>query len=212
MAKDSSPRFPDYEWYCIKCRENLNWQSGFDDNKRVWKCTHCGTKNSISKDNLRKPFAILKDPTPGRTFLSFVQGIVRSIYGLISRTALYCFIAALIVVGTNKTTLDHLSLGLINPIYKEDFFCAALYLSGAVFICALLIYALVKRFVGRPDSKKHFIGETLRFLRDNIFYPIDKIRSLFKKTNAVDTIMSVISILIFLLTIALLVYGCTFYI
>lgn len=178
----------------------------------MWKCTNCGTKNSISKDNLRKPFAILKDATPGRTFASVLQGIMRAVYGLISRTTFYFLVALIIVIGTKKTTLDHLSLGLINPIYKEDFFCAALYLSGAFFICTLLIYALVKRFVGRPDSKKHFIGETFRFLRDNIFYPIEKIRSLFKKTNAVDTIMSVISILIFLLTIALLVYGCTFWI
>lgn len=212
MAKETTPRFPDYEWYCIKCRENLNWQSGFDDNKRIWKCTNCGTKNSISKENLRKPFAVLKDPTPGRTFLSFLQGIVRAVYSFISRTALYFLIAMLIVVGTKKTTLDHLSLGLINPIYKEDFFCAALYISGGVFVVTLLIYALVKRFVGRPDSKKHFIRETLYSLRDNIFYPIEKIMSLFKKTSVIDTILSVISVLIFIATIALLVYGCTLWI
>jgi len=212
MAKETTPRFPDYEWYCIHCREKLNSQSGFDDNRRVWKCTNCGTKNSISKDNLRKPFAVLKDPTPGRTFISILQGIVRAMYGFISRTALYLLVTMLIVVGTKKTTLDHLSLGLINPIYKEDFFCSALYLSGVIFLATLLIYALMKHFVGRPDSRKHFIRETLYFLRDNVFYPVEKIKSLFKKTNIVDTILSIISILVFLLTLVLLVYGCAFWI
>lgn len=45
-------RFPDVDWYCDRCGEHLNYQSGFDDHKYTWKCTYCGYKNSISKDNI----------------------------------------------------------------------------------------------------------------------------------------------------------------
>lgn len=57
MAQRMTPRFSDYDWYCVHCKENLNNQSGFNDNKFTWKCTNCNYKNSISKDNLRKPYA-----------------------------------------------------------------------------------------------------------------------------------------------------------
>lgn len=47
-----SERFPDIDWYCDKCGAYLNYQDGFDDNKYLWKCTECGFKSSISKDNI----------------------------------------------------------------------------------------------------------------------------------------------------------------
>lgn len=45
-------RFPDIDWYCDKCNAYLNSQEGFDDRKYLWKCTECGFKSSISKDNI----------------------------------------------------------------------------------------------------------------------------------------------------------------
>ncbi|WP_107994638.1 Sec23/Sec24 zinc finger-containing protein [Trichococcus paludicola] len=46
-------RFPDVDWYCDKCGSSLNNQDGFNDHKYLWKCTECGFKSSISKDNIR---------------------------------------------------------------------------------------------------------------------------------------------------------------
>lgn len=45
-------RFPNVTWWCDSCGANLNCQEGFGDHKYVWKCTECGYKNSISKDNI----------------------------------------------------------------------------------------------------------------------------------------------------------------
>jgi len=45
-------RFPDVDWYCDKCGSFLNNQDGFNDHKYLWKCTECGFKSSISKDNI----------------------------------------------------------------------------------------------------------------------------------------------------------------
>ena len=212
MEKKITPRFPDYDWYCVHCHELLNTQLGFNDNKFTWKCTNCSYRNSISKDNLRKPYAYLKNPSAANTFFDFIKGIIRSVYSLISRTALYCMIAFFVVLGTKMTTFDYLSLGLVNPLYKEDYFCAALYCSSIVFLITLIVYAVFKRFVGRPDSKKHFIRETVFFLRDNCLYPFKNVKSLFSKTTITDKIISVISILGFLLTLCVLVYGCRFWI
>jgi ribosomal protein S27E len=47
-----SGRFPDVDWFCDRCYEHLNMQLGFDDSKYTWKCTGCGHKNSISRDNI----------------------------------------------------------------------------------------------------------------------------------------------------------------
>ena len=49
-----TPRFPDVDWYCDHCGAYLNNQPGFDDHKYVWKCSRCGGKNSISRDNIRQ--------------------------------------------------------------------------------------------------------------------------------------------------------------
>ena len=46
-------RFPDVDWYCDKCGTYLNDQSGLNDHKYLWKCTICGFKSSIFKDNIR---------------------------------------------------------------------------------------------------------------------------------------------------------------
>lgn len=45
-------RFPDIDWWCDRCGAYLNSQNNFDDHKYTWKCTECGFKNSISKDNI----------------------------------------------------------------------------------------------------------------------------------------------------------------
>lgn len=45
-------RFQGIDWYCDCCGSNLNSQNGFDDHKYTWKCTECGYKNSISRDNI----------------------------------------------------------------------------------------------------------------------------------------------------------------
>lgn len=47
-----SERFAGIDWWCDRCGANLNGQSGFDDHKYTWKCTECGFKNSISRDNI----------------------------------------------------------------------------------------------------------------------------------------------------------------
>lgn len=47
-----SMRFPNVTWWCDACGANLNCQEGFDDHKYTWKCTECGYKNSISRDNI----------------------------------------------------------------------------------------------------------------------------------------------------------------
>lgn len=47
-----SDRFPNTEWWCDRCGAYLNIQPNFDDHKYIWKCTECGFKNSISKDNI----------------------------------------------------------------------------------------------------------------------------------------------------------------
>jgi hypothetical protein len=46
-------RFPDIDWWCDGCGAYLNDQDGFDDHKYLWKCTQCGFKSSLSKDNIR---------------------------------------------------------------------------------------------------------------------------------------------------------------
>ena len=208
MAKKMEPRFPDYYWHCASCKEILNNQYGFDDNKFTWKCAICGYKNSISKDNLRKPYVSLKDTSIKNRFLSFIVGILGSAYGFIFRTALYCMIAAAVVVALHFTTVDHLSLGIISPRDVEDYFCGALYCSWIVVIAQLVLYALAKRMFGRPDIKKHFLRETAYFLRDTLLYPIKLVKSLFDKSKIWEKIPSFLSLLIVIMTIAALIYGC----
>ncbi len=50
----SDDRFPGIVWHCDNCGAYLNIQTGFDDQKRIWKCTECGYKNSISASNIRE--------------------------------------------------------------------------------------------------------------------------------------------------------------
>lgn len=50
----SDDRFPGIDWYCDKCNAFLNHQKGFTDHKKVWKCTECGFKNSISEDSISR--------------------------------------------------------------------------------------------------------------------------------------------------------------
>ena len=48
-------RFPGIDWHCDRCGAYLNSQEGFDDHKYLWKCTECGHKNSISRDDIYAP-------------------------------------------------------------------------------------------------------------------------------------------------------------
>lgn len=50
-------RFPGIDWWCDLCGAYLNDQIGFDDHKYTWKCTECGYKNSISRDNIFQSLA-----------------------------------------------------------------------------------------------------------------------------------------------------------
>lgn len=47
-----SERFPDIDWYCDRCGDHLNVQSGFDDHRYLWPCAACGFKSSISSANI----------------------------------------------------------------------------------------------------------------------------------------------------------------
>lgn len=47
-----SDRFLGIDWFCDGCGAFLNIQPGFDDHKYTWKCTECGFKSSISRDNI----------------------------------------------------------------------------------------------------------------------------------------------------------------
>lgn len=208
MAKKMTPRFPEYKWYCVACHECLSDQSGFDDNKFTWKCTHCSYKNSISKDNLRKPYAFLIDQSPKNKFINFCVGILRTTYGFLFRTAFCFLLAAIIVVSTHWASLEHLSLGMISPRGLEDYFCAALYVSGIITVALLVLYAASKKIICRPDTKKHFLRETVYFCRDNFLYPVKIIKSLFRRTTVVDTVFSILALLILIGTIVFLAYGC----
>ena len=208
MAKKKTQRFPGYKWFCVVCGECLSDQAGFDDNKYTWKCTRCNYKNSISRDYLKAPYAYLVDDSSKNRIVHFFAGMLSSIYGFLFRTAIYFLIAAITIVATHRTDIDHLSLGLISPRGLEDYFCASLYTSGIIVLILLILYALSKRLVGRPDIKKHFLRQTVYFVRDNLLYPIRLIQSLFKKTTLIDKLLSIIALLILVFTICFLVYGC----
>lgn len=45
-------RFPNIDWFCDNCGAQLDIQDGFDDRKYIWKCTECGYKTSISRDDI----------------------------------------------------------------------------------------------------------------------------------------------------------------
>ena len=208
MSKKKAPRFPEYDWYCARCKDCLSEQIGFDDNKFIWKCTRCGHKNSISKDNLIIPYAYLKDKSIHNVFLNFIVSIIRFVFGFISRTSLYFLIAAIILVyGLKVTSFEHLSWGLISPYAIDDFYNAALYCSGPILIICLVLFAVSKKLFGRPDVKRHFIRETFHFMRDSIFYPINILQSIFSRSLVVDKIRALTSLLILIATIAFLVYG-----
>ena len=207
MPKKITSRFPNHKWYCVVCHECLSDQIGFNDNKFTWICTHCKYKNSISKDNLREPYAYLIDPTPKNRFINFFIGFFSSIYSLLFRLEFYILFTAIIAIVLNRTDLDHLSLGMISPIGLEDYFCIILYTSGIAVIILLLLYALWKMIIGRPDTKKHFIRETLFFIRDNLLYPVKLVKSLLKKTTFMDKMISIVELIILIGTIGFLVFG-----
>ena len=45
-------KFPDVDWYCVNGSAYPNNQDRLDNPKYLWKCTECGFKISISKDNI----------------------------------------------------------------------------------------------------------------------------------------------------------------
>ena len=69
--KARAEMFQNIDWYCDRCNAYLNIQPFFSDSHYVWKCTKCGYKNSISKDN------IIFKPDPG--FVGVFLGWVRSL-------------------------------------------------------------------------------------------------------------------------------------
>ncbi len=75
MKEKSEPRFPNVDWYCDICGDHLNSQENFNDHKYVWKCTKCGHKNSISKDNIDYPYK-----KASVRFLSFLISLARSFF------------------------------------------------------------------------------------------------------------------------------------
>ena len=62
MRKENgmSERFPGIDWRCDRCDALLNEQKGFDDHKYIWRCTKCGHKNSISKENIYRSYVEFK--------------------------------------------------------------------------------------------------------------------------------------------------------
>lgn len=164
MSKKKAPRFPEYDWYCARCKDCLSELIGFDDNIFIWKCTRCGHKNSISKDNLIIPYAYLKDKSIHNVFLNFIVSIIRFVFGFISRASLYFLIAAIILVyGLKVTSFEHLSWGLISPYAIDDFYNAASYCSGPILIICFVLFAVSKILFGRPDVKRHLIREAFSF-------------------------------------------------
>ena len=57
-----SGRFPDIDWFCDRCGAYLNDQPGFNDSNYTHKCTECGYKNSISRDNIFESDEDFKNP------------------------------------------------------------------------------------------------------------------------------------------------------
>lgn len=45
-------KFPNIDWYCDNCNDNLNSQSGFYDGCDNWTCTNCGHINPIAEDEI----------------------------------------------------------------------------------------------------------------------------------------------------------------
>ena len=48
----SNRKYPGIDWYCDECNAYLNVQKRFNDYKKCWKCSECGYKNIITKDNI----------------------------------------------------------------------------------------------------------------------------------------------------------------
>lgn len=136
----------------------------------------------------------------------------RFAYGFLFRTAFYLLLTAVIAVSTQRSSLDYLALGMISPRGIEDYFCAALYVSAITVLIQLAIYALSKKLVGRPDTKKHFLRETFYFLRDNLLYPVKIVKSLFRRTTVMDMVLSFIAVLVLIATIGFLAYGYLYFI
>ena len=44
--------FPDIDWYCDDCGDNLNSQPGFHDGCGEWTCTLCGHENPINESEI----------------------------------------------------------------------------------------------------------------------------------------------------------------
>ncbi len=144
--------------------------------------------------------------------LNSLVSVINIIFSFISRTILYCFIAFVILLLTKKANLNDLAWGLINTYYIEDYFCALLYCSGGILLFTLILYAIAILLFGKSDKNRHFLRETLCFLIKNLLFPLLLIKSFFEKTSIPKKFGSFLSLLIFIATIVVLVYGCTHWI
>ena len=144
--------------------------------------------------------------------LYYLGSVIRNVFSFVSRTALYCFITFVILLLTKKANLNDLAWGLINTYYIEDYFCALLYCSGGILLFTLILYAIAILLFGKSDENRHFLRETLCFLIKNLLFPLLLIKSFFEETSIPKKFGSFLSLLIFIATIVVLVYGCTHWI
>ncbi|MDO4479036.1 MAG: hypothetical protein Q4B73_08395 [Lachnospiraceae bacterium] len=68
---DLDNRFPGILWYCDRCGERLNEQTGFDDHLPEWACRKCGYENRLSIEdiyNCEKEYLDGSDPVDKEDF------------------------------------------------------------------------------------------------------------------------------------------------
>jgi len=150
MARE--PRFPGIDWHCDHCGASLNSQKNFDDHKYIWKCTSCGYKNSISRDNIRQDDSI----------------IIKS---------LLHFLGFLSYVNLWTTAMLGVSLFIFHSNFDKYF---APFLMCLVAYVIVFIITLVVEFGLRHTkfSKKNMFGVVFRNLKEDILEPFMAIKEL----------------------------------
>ena len=135
----SEERFPNVEWFCDNCGDNLNCQPGFNDHKYIWKCTACGFKNSISRTNIRTPNQRLVDD-----FLPVID--------LLRTTSLHLIIIFFMLNSFGK------SFAVLDENIK---YCFALY---PISICGFSL-STINFSTLPPSSASIFAASSSRYLR-----------------------------------------------
>jgi len=106
---EREPRFPGAEWYCYKCNRRLDLQDGFDDHKYTWKCTHCGFRNSISRDNL---------PAKNGAFVAVLGRMLNFISGLM----FWGMIVTFICIFAADVSFSEIADGAFDFVFFQDYF------------------------------------------------------------------------------------------